>query len=100
MAGRLLSSLVMNPSYQSSSSLVPNITSISSPQREGWHPAERLLARYATNDMGARAKKPITRHLESCEECRRTITRQREIARRFRDFERCAIANHTAEVLP
>ena len=57
------------------------------------HPTERALQRYASNETGPQRKKKVVKHLEDCPECRGAITRLRELARRFRDFERCAIAS-------
>jgi hypothetical protein len=55
------------------------------------HPPDRLLGRYAANEVGPQRKKKLSLHLESCIECRREVSRLREISRRFRDFERQAI---------
>jgi anti-sigma factor RsiW len=55
------------------------------------HPMDRLLKSFAVNEMGPQRKKMVVRHLENCEECRTTVARHRELARRYRDLERSAI---------
>ena len=55
------------------------------------HPTERVLARFASNEMGPQRKKLIARHLETCPDCRKAVTRFHDIARRYRDLERRAI---------
>jgi anti-sigma factor RsiW len=42
--------------------------------------------------MGPQRKKKVTRHVEDCAGCRAKVARHHEIARRYRDFERQAIA--------
>jgi hypothetical protein len=56
-------------------------------------PAERLVAAFAANEMGAQRKKKIGRHLETCSECRAKVAQHHEMARRYREFERQAIAS-------
>jgi anti-sigma factor ChrR (cupin superfamily) len=55
------------------------------------HPTERVLARFASNEMGPQRKKLIARHLETCPDCRKAVTRFHDIGRRYRDLERRAI---------
>jgi hypothetical protein len=55
------------------------------------HPADRALGRYASNEMGARRKKVVVRHLETCEQCRTAVTRIHTLTRTFRDWEKSAI---------
>jgi predicted anti-sigma-YlaC factor YlaD len=62
------------------------------------HPTERALGRFAANEMGSQRKKMVTRHLENCAECRNAVSRLHEIARRFRDLERRAIAHVAVQV--
>ena len=57
-----------------------------SAMRGTWRP-------FASNEMGPRAKRGVVAHLEGCAECRKIVARHREIARRFRDLERKAIAH-------
>jgi len=59
---------------------------------EQCHPTERSLGRFVANELGPQRKKTVVRHLESCAECRKTVARLHEVARRFRDLERRAIA--------
>jgi hypothetical protein len=54
-------------------------------------PSELWLARFASNDMGPRRKKIVTRHTENCAVCRGKITRHHEMARCYRELERRAI---------
>jgi len=61
------------------------------------HPTERSLARFAANDMGPQRKKVIVRHLETCQDCRKAVTRFHDIARRYRDLERRAIQHVATE---
>jgi anti-sigma factor ChrR (cupin superfamily) len=55
------------------------------------HPADRALGRYACNEMGARRKKVVVRHLEGCEQCRKAVARIHTLTRTFRDWEKSAI---------
>lgn len=55
------------------------------------HPTERVLNRYASNQIGPRGKKTVVQHLEGCEDCRKAVTRLHSIARTFRDWERVGI---------
>jgi anti-sigma factor RsiW len=55
------------------------------------HPPERALNRYVSNEMGARRKKIVVRHLEACEDCRKSVAKLHAIARTFRDWERSGI---------
>jgi len=64
---------------------------------EAAHPTERSLARFASNEMGPHLKKTVTRHLETCDDCRKIISRHHAIARTFRDWERLAIAQGALE---
>jgi hypothetical protein len=59
------------------------------------HPTELWLARFASNDIGLKNRKMVALHLETCADCRKTVSRHRELARRYRDFERRAIFNPT-----
>jgi anti-sigma factor RsiW len=77
--------------------LQPNRASATVAPSGGSHPPERALGRFVSNEMGPQRKKTITRHLEECDECRQTVSRLRAIARRFRDFERSALAQFQAE---
>ena len=61
------------------------------PITEAGHPADRLLKSFAANEMGPQRKKMVVRHLENCVECRSTVARHHELARRYRDLERSAI---------
>jgi len=61
------------------------------------HPTERSLSRYAAGEMGPQRKKIVARHLENCADCRKTVAHLHEIARRFRDLERRAIAHVAAQ---
>ena len=56
------------------------------------HPAERALRRYAANEMGREAKKRMMKHLAECPACERDVTKYRDLGRRLRELERCAIA--------
>ena len=58
----------------------------------GYHPPEQALRRYASEDLGHRRRKLVGQHLEDCIGCRQTVTHFRTVFRRFRDFERSAIA--------
>jgi hypothetical protein len=62
------------------------------------HPTERVLRRFACNEMGPQRKKLIARHLETCSDCRKAVTRLHDIARRYRDLERRAIQQVAREV--
>jgi len=55
-------------------------------------PSDLWLARLASNDVGPQRKKKLARHLENCPACRAKVARHHEMARRYRDFERQAIA--------
>jgi predicted anti-sigma-YlaC factor YlaD len=55
------------------------------------HPTERALNSYVANEMGARRKKVVVQHLESCEGCRKSVVRLHALARTYRDWERSAI---------
>ena len=55
-------------------------------------PAERWLARFASNNMGPQRRRKLARHLETCADCRKKVSGHREIARRYRDMERLVIA--------
>jgi hypothetical protein len=57
------------------------------------HPSELWLARFASNDVGLKRRKSFALHLEACADCRKIVSRHREMVRRYRDFERCAISN-------
>ncbi len=59
--------------------------------RTACHPTERVLSRFAANEMGTRRKKVVAQHLETCEDCRRVVARHHAIARTFRDWERSGI---------
>lgn len=67
----------------------------SSPDNTVPHPTELWLARFAANDMGPKRKKVVAAHLETCAECRNIVSRHRELARRYRDFERRVISAAT-----
>jgi anti-sigma factor RsiW len=41
--------------------------------------------------MGPRRKKVVAQHLETCEDCRKSVARLHAIARTFRDWERSGI---------
>ena len=56
------------------------------------HPTERSLRRFAANETGGRLTRIVASHVENCAVCRQIVIRAREINRRFRDFERTAIA--------
>jgi hypothetical protein len=43
--------------------------------------------------MGPQRKKKIALHLETCGGCREKVARHRELARRYREFERQSIAS-------
>jgi len=55
------------------------------------HPPERALNCYVSNEMGPRRKKVVVEHLETCEDCRKSVARLHAIARTFRDWERSGI---------
>jgi anti-sigma factor RsiW len=57
------------------------------------HPTERTLRQYVSNELGSRRKQIVVEHLEACHECRKAVTDFREVARRFRDLEKVAIAH-------
>jgi len=57
------------------------------------HPPERAINRYVSNEMGPVRKRKLNSHLEQCAECRARVAKIRELARRFRDLERAALAN-------
>ena len=59
------------------------------------HPPERALGRYAANEMGPGTQKRLKGHLQQCSECRTRVGNMRELARRFKDFERMAITSVT-----
>lgn len=44
--------------------------------------------------MGPRPKKKVVLHLETCADCRKTVERFHDIARRYRELERRAIARY------
>jgi hypothetical protein len=51
-----------------------------------------VVAAFAANEMGPQRKKKFGRHMEACGACREKVVRHHEMARRYRDFERQAIA--------
>jgi predicted anti-sigma-YlaC factor YlaD len=59
------------------------------------HPTELWLARFASNEVGIQRRKEVSLHLETCQDCRKIVSRHRELARRYRDLERRAIFNPT-----
>jgi hypothetical protein len=65
---------------------------------EPCHPTERALSRFAANEMGTQRKRSMVQHLETCQDCQRTVTRLHEIARRYRDLERRAIAHVATQI--
>ena len=76
----------------SSQTISGTVTGCDAPQS---HPTELWLARFASNDVGSKRKKSVALHLETCAECRKIVARHRELARRYRDFERRAIFSAT-----
>ena len=56
------------------------------------HPTERSLGRFVSNEMGPRGRKSIKVHLDGCPACRDRTMQLRDIARRFRDLEKTALA--------
>lgn len=67
--------------------------SVLNPAPSSVHPTELSLARFALNEMGVKTRKKLATHLESCPECRKTVARHHELARRYRDLERRAISS-------
>jgi len=67
---------------------------------ETTHPSERSLGRFISNEMGARGRKAMKLHIDACPACRHRTTHLREMARRFRDLERTAIAHAASERRP
>ena len=63
------------------------------------HPSEQSLRRYVANEMGTVRKKKLATHLDQCPGCRALSGRIHEVARRFRDFERLALARVGAGTL-
>jgi anti-sigma factor RsiW len=55
-------------------------------------PTDLWLARFASNDAGPQRKRKMTRHVENCAACRAKVARHHEMSRRYREFERQAIA--------
>ncbi len=62
------------------------------------HPTERALQRYASNECGPQRRKKVAKHLEECSDCRASVIRLHDVARRFRDFEGAAIASFRATI--
>ena len=56
------------------------------------HPTDRLLRNFVANELGARPKRVVSRHLEDCDDCRSMVSNLRAASRRLRDFERLALA--------
>jgi len=61
------------------------------------HPSEHALERYAINEMGLQSRKRLKSHLEGCIDCRNSVAKSREVARRYRDLERVAITRAGAQ---
>ena len=69
----------------------PVILDACDPDKSTCHPADRVLNRFVSNDMGLRRKKLVVKHLEACPDCRKSVARLHAIARTFRDWERSSI---------
>ncbi|HEX5322727.1 MAG TPA: hypothetical protein VFW40_02995 [Capsulimonadaceae bacterium] len=73
---------------------VPTATETYSQPIESSHPDPQVWARFAANDIAARRRKKLTLHLENCAACRTVVAHERQIVRRYRDFEQQAIVGY------
>jgi hypothetical protein len=69
----------------------PVVLDACDPDKSTCHPADRVLSRFVSNEMGLRRKKVVVKHLEACQDCRKSVARLNAIARTFRDWERSSI---------